>query len=86
VLKKRFKLYWLRAGKKTLTSPSRSTSNQPVTSRDGFTHRPWPRAPRFWGPRATIFSMTIQCWLKIWKSAQRHNFTIYLETGGNANV
>jgi len=21
---------------------------------DGFTHRPWPRAPRFWGPRATL--------------------------------
>jgi len=21
---------------------------------DGFTHRPWPRAPRFWGPRATF--------------------------------
>ena len=29
--------------------------------RDGFTHRPWPRAPRFWGPRATIFSMMTQC-------------------------
>jgi len=32
--------------------------------RDGFTHgpnRPWPRVSRFWGPRATIFSMTTQC-------------------------
>jgi len=26
-----FKLYWLRAGKKTLTSPSRSSFNQPRT-------------------------------------------------------
>ena len=23
------------------------------TPRDGFTHRPWPGARRFWGPRAT---------------------------------
>jgi len=30
-MKKQFKLYWLRAGKKTLTSPSKSTSNQPLT-------------------------------------------------------
>jgi len=22
------------------------------STRDGFTHRPWPRTPRFWGPRA----------------------------------
>jgi len=21
---------------------------------DGFTHRPWPRAPRFWGPHAIL--------------------------------
>jgi len=59
------------------------------TSRDGFTHRsnrPWPKAPRFWGLRATIFSMTTQCQLKFCKTAQRHNLTIYVETGGNANV
>ena len=37
-------------------------------------------------PHATIFSMTTQCYLKISKSAQRHNFTIYLEMGRNANV
>jgi len=30
--------------------------------------------------------MTTQCLLKICETAQRHNFTIYLETGGNANV
>jgi len=29
--KKRFKLYWLRAGK-NLTSPTKFTSNQPLTS------------------------------------------------------
>jgi len=57
-------------------------------TRDGFTHRrngPWPRAPRFWGLCATLFyddSMLI----KICKTAQRYNFTIYLETGGNPNV
>jgi len=56
--------------------------------RDGFTHRqnrPWPRAPHFWGPRATL-PMTTQYQLKICETAQRHNFTIYLETSGNANV
>jgi len=26
----------------------------------GFTHRPWPRAPRFWGS-AQLFPMTTQC-------------------------
>jgi len=34
------------------------------TDWDGFTHRPnrpWHRAPRFSGPRATNFSMTTQC-------------------------
>ena len=25
----------------------------PGASGDGFTHRPWPRVPRLWGPRAT---------------------------------
>ena len=31
-----------------------------VATRDGFTHRPWPRAPPFWwGPRATL-PMTTQ--------------------------
>ena len=24
------------------------------TTSDGFTHRPWPRVPRFWGPRVTL--------------------------------
>jgi len=52
-------------------------------SSDGFTHRPWPRAPRFWSPEQ-LFPMTTQCQFN--KFAQRHNFTIYLETGGNANV
>ena len=59
------------------------------TVRDGFMHRPnrpWPRAPRFWGPRVIIFPMTTQCQLKICKTAQRHSFTIYLETGGTAYV
>jgi len=23
-------------------------------NRDGFTHRPWPRSPHFWGSRATL--------------------------------
>jgi len=39
------------------------------------------------GPRATLsYFMTTQYQLKICETAQRHNFTIYLETGGNANV
>jgi len=25
-----------------------------LPSSDRFTHRPWSRAPRFWGPRATL--------------------------------
>jgi len=32
--KKRLKSYWLRAGKKTLTSSSKSTLKQPLTSQD----------------------------------------------------
>jgi len=27
---------------------------------DRFTHRPWPSAPRIWGPRATLSYMTTQ--------------------------
>ena len=57
-------------------------------SRDGFTHRPnrpWSMAPRFWGP-AQFLPMTTQYWLKICETAQRHNFTIYLEKSGNSNV
>jgi len=33
-----------------------------LTVRDGFTHRPnrpWPRSPRFWGPRATLPMTTL---------------------------
>jgi len=48
-------------------------------------NRPWPRAPRFWGP-AQLFSMTTQYQLIICETAQRHNFTIYLEMSGNASV
>jgi len=28
--------------------------NGAITYRDGFMHRPWPKALRFWGPRATL--------------------------------
>jgi len=47
---------------------------------DRFTHRPWPRAPR----NSSYDDSTLK--LKIYETAQRHNFTIYLETSGNANV
>ena len=43
--------------------------------------------PGFSGPRATLSYMTTQYQiLKICETAQRHNFTIYLEMSGNANV
>jgi len=43
-------------------------------SSNGFTYRPWPRAPRFWGP-AQLLPMTTHYSLKICETAQRHNFT-----------
>jgi len=51
---------------------------------DGFTHRPWPRAPRFLVPRATpSYNASL---LKTWETEQRHTFTIHFETSENANV
>jgi len=52
---------------------------------DGFTHRPWPRAPHFLGP-AQLHPMTIHYELKICETVKRHNFTTYFETIENANV
>jgi len=52
---------------------------------DTFTHRPWPRAPRFWGTRATL-SYDDSILNKDMRTAQRDNFTIYLEMSRNANV
>ena len=54
-------------------------------SSNGFTYRPWPRAPRFWGP-AQLLPMTTHYSLKICETAQRHNFTTYFETSENVNV
>ena len=57
------------------------------TFSDRFTHRPnrpWSRVRAFGGP-AQLFPMTTQ-YLKFCKTAQRHNFTICLETIRNANV
>ena len=28
-------------------------------TRDGFTHRPWPRVPRIWGPRAILYDNSV---------------------------
>jgi len=52
---------------------------------DGFTHRPWPRAPSSWGPHAT-HSYDDSMLTKICETAQGNNFTIHLESGRNANV
>jgi len=51
----------------------------PVRS-DGFTHRSNSSGP------AQLFPMTTQYQLNFCETAQRHNFTSYLETSGNANV
>jgi len=54
---------------------------------DGFTHRPnrpWPLS--YDGPRATLSYDDSMLKLKFCETAQRHNFTIFLETSGNANV
>ena len=57
-------------------------------SSDGFAHRlnrPWPRALRFWGPSATLFCDDSILTKHLLNCAD-HNFTIYVETNGNANV
>jgi len=52
---------------------------------DEFTHRPWPRAARFWGP-AQLLPMTTRYLLKNCKTAQSHNFMFYFETSENTKV